>query len=355
MNVETFSTITVDKNISYWMFVLSDINWEDLKKNLMKDVFYITSFGLQELKSNDIVFVYQKHTTNLKLHGFVCVFQIDKNIGLNKMNIKIFKDVNMSKYISSIIAIELFTEPYKISSIEHILKKECPNVFTSYTSFNLKYTKNKSVFMPIDKSLGYSLLKNLFALSDNQIELKSANSSKSKQSNKKSDKKSVTTNQSKPSVYKSEQSIQSEQSSDCYSTEDYTSDTESDYDDYENNDDVRVVIGHVPILMEPCNNFTWSKEEYMTIKNFKSHLLNCKKCNKIDNNDTSIYNYINNSVIHCSEMKNEEEIESCLKYYYNCSTCKFELIGNDRKNDHIYIFRIVSKHHIYHNCLLIMW
>ena len=132
------------------------------------------------------------------------------------------------------------------------------------------------------------------------------------------------------------------------------SDLDSDYD-YNNNDDVRIVIGHIPILMEPCNEFDWNMDEFMTIKSFKKHFLTCKKCIKTDNNECSVYPFVQNCLIHCDNMTDEKQIDGCFEYYHNGTPCKFELVGNDRNNNHMYVFRISLKHHIYHNTILVMW
>lgn len=353
---ETFSTIVVDKFVKYWLFVLSEMNWEDLKRNISKNVFYITSYGKHEFKSKDVVLIFQKHSTNPKLHGFVAIIQIKENLGenkLNKLNITIFKDINMSKYISSMSALELFEIPYKISQIEHILKNECPSDFKNSSGFTTKYTKEKSIFINLSNKLGYSLLKNLMALSDqkiDQIDLTSKSSKKSSTSSK--------------SVSESELELELEsESDDTDDTDDtdntdtsyYSSSSESNYESESDDDDIRVVIGHEPILMIPCNEFEWCENEFMRIKKFKKHFLECKKCDKIDNNNCNVYPFVNNCIIHCDDMNDITQIDSCLKYYHEGKICKFELEGKDKKDNHMYVFRILSKHHVYHNTILVMW
>lgn len=341
----TFSTITVNKHVSYWIFVLSEINWEDLKKNFSKNIFYITSFGKHEFDKNDVIFIFQKHTINLKLHGFVAICQIKDNLLDNDLEIVIFKDSNMAKYISSISALELFNTPLKIYQIESTLKSECgAGEFTTTSTFYSKYTKDKSVFIKLPFCLGYSLLKNLIALSDDEIDTNSKNSKSSKSSKlsrneKKDDDFTETPYSSSESEFDDEPYYSSDESDTCESP----------------NDDVRVVIGHIPILMIPCAGFEWNSDEFMTIKNFKKHFLECKKCDKIDNNNCSSYNFIQKSLLHCSDLMEVQNIDAYLEYYHEGKICKFELIGKDREYDHAYIFRILSKHHIYHNCVLIMW
>ncbi len=350
---ELLASFVISNDTSYWIFVLTEINWEDLKKNFMKKELYITSFGKHPIKQNDIVLLYQKHTSNLRLHGFVGACQIMKNIGENNIGVTIFKDFNMAKYISSISAVELFNEPYKTSTIDHMLKIECSNSgdFTTATAFNSKYTKEKSTFLQLSNILGHSLLKNLISLSDNEVDLISKDNKSTKTKLSRNEKKSDNFNDAPYSSSESEF-----ENDEPYYSSDSDSNLENEYDTH---NDVRVVIGHIPILFEPCNEFDWNKDEYMTTKSFKKHFLNCNKCIKTDNNECNIFPFVKNSILHCTDMKDDKQISACLEYYHNQKICKFELEGNDRKNDHIYIFRLLCKNseenHMYHNQIIVMW
>lgn len=350
VKTEHFSTIIVNEKVSYWIITLSEINWEDLKKHFLKGTFFITTFEKHNLKKNDVILIFQKHSINLKSHGFVAICQIKANIGKNELNINIFKDINMAKFISSISSLELFNEPLKYSKIESMLKKDCKNTndFCTSAVFGSKYTKQKSVFFQLPNKLGYSLVKNLIALSDGEIEIGSTGS------------KNISKNEKKGEIFddppysSSEEEVDDEPpySSDSENSDDSTNDSMYDI---ANENDVRVVIGHIPILMIPCNLFEWSNDEYVTIKNFKKHFLECENCDKTDNNNCNIYPFVKNSLVHCTDITDENMIDSYLDYYHKEKICKFELVGNDKKNDHIYVFRILAKRHIYHNTILIMW
>jgi len=91
----TYSTITVDNSTQYWIIILSEINWEDLRKHFMSNTFFLTSFKEHEFKEKDVVLIYQKHSLNARLHGFVSICQIKENIGVNRSGTFIFKDKNM--------------------------------------------------------------------------------------------------------------------------------------------------------------------------------------------------------------------------------------------------------------------
>lgn len=342
---ETFSTIIVNLSSLYWIFVLSEINWEDLKRKFFKNTFYITSFGKHTFKKSDVILIFQKHSTNTKMCGFVAICQIKDNLGENYLDIVIFKDLNMAKYISSISALEVFNTPLKVSQIDTILKADCKD-FTTAVAFNAKYTKNKSLFTMLPTQLGYYLLKNLIALSDGTLDL----SSKIKPGQKKKIEKSICSS----SDTKMTETIETTEEDDkwdeipAYSSDSTESETDSD-------SDIKVVIGHIPILMIPCHTFDWNVDEYMTIKSFKKHFLECNKCDKTDNNNCNVYPFAQNCIIHCTDLKEDKAINSYLEYYHEEKICRFELLGKDKKNNHMYVFRILSKHHVYHNTLLVMW
>lgn len=342
-NTNNFINSLVDNTTSYWIIVLTEINWEDLRRNLERKVLFITTFGKHPVKKKDIVLIYQKHTINAQLHGFVGFCQIAENFGLNNKGVVIFKDQNMAKHISSLLIAEYFKEPYKTTIIDHILKTECSEYgcYSTASAFNAKYTKEKTTFIQLPTVLGYSLLKNLVALSDNQVDLTSKNTNKLSRNETSDD-----DNDDAP--YSSSESEFDEE-------EVYSTDSDESEDDFFNNNDVRVIIGHIPILMEPCNEFDWNKDEFMTVKSFKKHFLNCKKCIKTDNNECNVCPFVQDSVIKCIDVTDEKAIEECLDYYYNGKICKFELVGDDRKKHHMYIYRILSKHHHYHNAILVMW
>lgn len=325
----------VKKSTMFWLLVLQENGWQDLRTSYDRDLHYISSYMNPNIKAGDIILVYQQHTTNKMAHGFVSVCQIRSDLEENKNKIKVFRDQNMNRYCSKLKVLHNFDNPYKILQMEPLIIKHCKNI-KSATAFKTKYIKEPNSFIQIDKPVGIGLMKIMLELQD-EIEALKSNDGSSRKSGK-----SNNTHES-----------ESEEEDDYDEDSDYESEEEDESDS--DSEDIRVAVGHIPIIMCPCKNFNWTDDEFMTLKNFKNHFINCKKCDKTDNNNCSIYQNFDTYKFHCEELLDDDEIDEKLQNYYSCKRSTYELEGEDKKYDHIYVYKINSKEHIYHRALLIIW
>jgi hypothetical protein len=156
----------------------------------------------------------------------------------------------------------------------------------------------------------------------------------------------------------SESESEGEESESFFNTDCSDCSSENDEDEWYNdfdNDDIRVVCGHIPILMTPCKQFTWNKYEFLVIKEFKDHFQNCTKCNKTDNNCVSIYKDFESYKFHYDEISDPDKIDELLDDYWNCKEKKFELEGEDRKYNHVHVHMFLTKLHDYDKSILVEW
>lgn len=306
-----------------WLYRLSTTYWEQLKALYVKKKFYISSCIKPPVYRNDIVIIYQKHDTPIK-SGFVGICQVKSNMRNNEKNIKIFNDNNMNKYFCDIGTVCLFDEICKISQVENILKLE-KNDNTFKKIYVTKMLNRQPNIVQFDNKIGENIVNVL------------TEGSTFKQ-NKKEQKYS---------------SDEYESKSDCNSSK-FSSESEKTITDSEN-DDLLVVQGHIPIMMIPCSNLKWAKNCELTINDVKKHFKYCDKCDKIDNNNISIVPAFEKSELFCRELTNNTEINEYLDYYFNLKKYSFELDGQDKKYDHILIFRINQRGNMYHKCILVVW
>lgn len=355
--VKKIGNFKITKETNFWIYLISELNWTDLCKNYSKDIFLISSYEIKNVKKGDIILIFQKPSINVKLHGFVSICQIGSDLKENKENKKIFRDINMNRFFCKIDMLENFSVPHKISQLATFIKKKCNN-FTTANGFSIKYTSDKcerAIFYILPKDIAFGIVEVLINLTDEKSE--SEKSENIKHNSIKNNYNNSDADISSDSSDSSDGDISSDNSD---SDSDIDSDIDSD-DSYckSDNDDVRVVHGHIPILMIPCSDFNWSKSNEMTIKNFKTHFFNCAKCDKTDNNNCSFAVFFNKNEkrckIHCEEIIDDDQIDEKLENYYNLTLQKYELTGKSRKYEHIYLYRFVSRSHVYHRSILIMW
>lgn len=285
-----------------WLYKLSDMYWEELKKLFKKKSFYISSSIKPAIYQNDIVIIYQKHIITTKC-GFVAICQIKSNIKNNEKNIKIFNDITMNKYYCDIDKLYILNELCKVSYINNISKLDNNNIFKKSKISNM--LKNKANITQFDNDIGKNII-NIITRKNNQYT----------KSNDKSFKNNI----------------------------------EISYDTENNNK--FIIQGQIPILMIPCINFNWEKDTKNTVQDFKNHYKYCDKCDKTDNNNISIVSIFDNSEIFCQELDNIHKIDKYLEYYLNLQKYSSK---SEKQNNYIRIFRINKRGHIYHKCLLIIW
>lgn len=350
----TIGDFKIGTNTKFWIFVLHEINWNDLKANYDKGLYYVSSYTKPNVKKNDVVIVYLQHSSNKLAHGIVSICQLKNNLSENVNKIKLFRDVNINKYIAPLCVLNNYDDPYKISQMEKFLSMKCP-LFKSADSFKKKYIKEKTTFIELDKMIGIEIIRLIVECSDklnlSDISTVSTDSISSGSTNP---------NKKIRMIIKkvvSERCPTDEDSDSCSEWGSSADDTNSEYVSSADDDDdcIRIIDGHIPIILIPCKNFRWSNDEELMIHEFKSHLTDCKNCEITDNNNVSIYKNLDSSVFTYEELTDSEQIDSKLEKYYNCSNCTFELEGKNKHLNHIFIYKINCRDHIYHRSLLIIW
>lgn len=335
------ATIIVYSKTKFWLYKLQDTQWDHLLSLFNKKKFYVSSFKDYKIKQNDVIIIYHK-SNNFKKCGFVAICQTLTDMKHNSNGIKIFIDTNMNKFYCELSIASTFNVPQRISQIENHLKLNCKSF--SLTTFKSKYISSEYAFCNIPEDIGSELINVLSQENNLQSEKKEDNFKKKIESD--SDSKLE-------SELESENSFENSSDSSEDDSKSYIDQSESSSD--ESNDDILVVKGHIPIMMIPCADFVWDSDSEISLKNFKKHYNTCSICEKTDNNNISLTQILENAEIYCRELKNEERLEEYLEHYYELRNYKFEVIDEDKKYNHVYIYRINQRGHIYHKCILIIW
>jgi hypothetical protein len=323
--------LVIHSTTEYWFYMVTEDTWDQITNNFSKNKYILSSYYEEKVSKNDIILIYKKHSP-LKT-GFVCICQASSNMKINSENTRIFKDKNMNKFCFVASSITQFNQIYRLTQIDTKLK-------TSYKDFKIEsfrknYIKNQTTFIKIISSLGRALVEVLIHLSDTE-KPQDIVSTKSKSESDESD--------------DTDDTDESDESDDT--------DSESESESESESDDVLITTGHIPILMIPCPDFEWQKDNNkITIDNFKKHYKSCDKCDKTDNNNCAIYPYLidKNAKIICEEITDYDDIELYANHYWNLENYKFELEGDEKKHNHVHIFRINSRDHMYHKCIMIVW
>ena len=300
--------IEIHENTLYWTYHIQNIFWNKLNANFNRKLFYISSYKKYPIKKNDIVLIYNTHTTKNK-SGFICACQVDESMTNNNKSIHIFDDKNMNKFYVPLSKIFITNESVKLSQIHKKI-----NTF-NIQSFRSKYISNNTVLTKIPTCVGNDLL----SIFIDNLDPTSIDSN---------DESSVLSVNSQESICSN--------ATEC-------------------SDDAEIRIGHVPILFEPCFDFCWNKNSSLLIKEFKKHYFTCRKCITTNNNNTIFSKYLNSAEIMCCEIKDIHKVNKLLTYYYDSKQYQIELIDDDKKYDHIIIHTINNRSHVYHKCILILW
>jgi len=322
---ESIGEFKIDNNIKFWLYSLKNDSWKCLD-NLYKNekyCYYVPTIESVNIKKNDIIFMYQQHKYP-KLNGFVGICNASGKFKKNDSKIKFFNDINLGRFYTDTISMDKFDNPIRISLLEKSLLKHAPE-FKSYNTFKIKYiSKQNTILTEISRTIGLALLKILIKMSESIPENTSDFIESSGESDNCSD--------------SSDPSESSDESSD-------------DSDD----DAIYVVKGHIPILINPCKSFAWNDDNDIILHAFKKHYNTCDKCEKIDNNDYQFSPFLERGEISFDELKKEDTIDKYLEYYHNLKNYTFELCNDDKHKDHIKIYRINNRSHIYHRSILIVW
>jgi hypothetical protein len=203
--------------MTYWLYTVLRPSWIFLCEKFEEGQYLLSTFKKQDVKCGDIVFVYQKDDKKGKIamNGFVGIIVMSKDM-LYNTKIKLFKDVNMNRYIVDINVPTIFDKMCKLQEIDPILK-ESPE-YKSAISFLKKYSVGNTHFAPLSTLLGTTMLlalktrvKNISILpiknddSDNTIPITKAKNISDDEKSIKPNKKKI--NKSKYDEYESNTSI----------------------------------------------------------------------------------------------------------------------------------------------------
>lgn len=135
----------------FWTYKLQNFFWEQLKCNFNKNELYLSSFKNNQLRKNDVVFIYQTHINHNK-SGFVCVCQTKSNMVLNNDSKRVYTDKNMNKYIVELSSVYILDSSVKIATMFKTI--QC---FTA-RSFTNEFIGNHTCFTKVDNKLGNEIV-----------------------------------------------------------------------------------------------------------------------------------------------------------------------------------------------------
>jgi hypothetical protein len=376
----------------FWLYILKNDYWDKLSIHYAKKKFHIFSFTMcNELKENDYVFIYQKHTSPLK-HGFVAGGKIGYSLKLNDKKIRVFSDINTHKNITEFKEVYILNNIIKVSSFEKILEK---TIDKTLQNFKTKYLKTLLSFVEIPTNLGKEM-KNMFCDTNNNYK-KIINNEINNGSDSDDYDGRYCAFEYGSDVDKSENSLDDNNSNHDDDDDDEDDDDDDGYDNYgnnfysnsdnnknesdkekkkslfsdsdsdndsnnkindsaSNNSDVESsaseseseVEGNIPVLMVPCHKFKWSDDDDDENKNqIIYHYKTCKKCDKTNNNSNDIiFDEFKTKYV---ELDDEDDINMFMNYYL----CAKEYDKN--LNNKIYIYKINDDSHQYYESIIILY
>jgi hypothetical protein len=248
---------------NFWIYVLTYDQWEIIQNNINNKKFYVSAFNTSDIKTDDILFFYQRPDGLSKPGGFVLVgdtsMDMIENDGTldpdNPKNasghIKVFNDINMNQYVTQLRDIRIFETPVKTSMFAEQIE-ESDSSFKSSRHFTQATIRGDCNFVLLNsKDLGNRItgkMQEIFAEST---------SSKTKIE--------IDTNSSELSIEIDD--IQ-------YSID------ESDEDEF-------IIKPNIPIMLVPCKELP---KDIVTLKKHSNivqmiyhHYLHCEECDITNN------------------------------------------------------------------------
>lgn len=309
------NNIKIYNNTNFWFYVINDIQYRIIKENLNNGLLYFSSYKNFDLKKDDIVFVLVR--SKYKSNFVWGVIQIDNDMKINKKNIQIFKDNNINKnYVESSFFIDFDT--IKFNSFTNIIEK-----FYSKKHIFDKMIRGECFFVKTYKNFGIELFKfcineveNSSLYTDDNtseiIEYTESNIQTDNNSNfdiididdrvdeddEDGDDEDDEDGEDDNEENDDENEEDDEEDDDDKNEEDESEESEDtdeyDSDDIEDNDEI--FVSNIPVLLVKCKRLKKSlkKEDGNKTKYILRHVLNCDKCEIVNNNNTSIKNTIDN-------------------------------------------------------------
>lgn len=303
MSDDSNNDITIYKRTQFWIYKLTTNRWSELLNNFNMEKLLISNSEKCSIKTNDIILIYCCYK-NTRLNGVVAICQVSTRMTDNIKHISIFRDSYIDKYYCELHTAFILSSQFKLSNINIIYE----NSIMKTTSFKSRYLKSYNISnIPFD--IGKQITTYIIEYENTLLHVESSEND-----------------------------------------EDYMEDESEEYS--ESDDDTEVTLertGHIPILLEPCDKLIFSENKVDIIDHFK----NCKYCNKTDNNNISINNFLDKSNIIFKSINDEDDIDLYLKYYHNS---KYYIFNSRETNENdIFIIKIDDEYNMYNNCYLFVY
>jgi hypothetical protein len=367
------------KNTKYWITAFEYNQYLEFKKYLEEDndnKKYLTYYNyFAHIKKDYLILYCRPVPKKIKggIFGYLILNDKSEANDINGNHIKVFKDDLVNRCYSEI-------DEYILNDEFLNVKNLVENLGTTEKSFSIRYIKKFLKMENIPSNIGEHIIKELDKenekefkdkkLKEKELE-KVSNKSESDIDDSDSDCNSDLDNNE---TILEESSISNEYESDKESdsleenddTEDDKSNNTKSESEIENLEDDDNKNGSIPIMVELCKRFKfpnlkYDKKKYSILKNpdidekikyFKKHMIDCEKCNIINNNNRELSNYIITSKISLQEhLKVKFDLEEGIEKYQNSQ--KYDAFGYDLNENNMKINYINDNENIYKNCLLI--
>ncbi len=325
------------KDTQFWVYTLNKKLWDEYNKSTdasEDDGMFISSYENQNLKEGDIVFYYLK---DFKKSGFIGISQVCSDQTKNSKKIKVFNDKNLNKNVVRIGYLTIFENPVRVDTIFNIIKHDSAGL-RSKSSFTSKYLKKIARFEKFNFN-GERLLEKLYEVTS----IEETESSELIETPKKSIAKKL-----------KKENIKLMDKTESYSES--CSEIESCSEVSQNEESQDAECGEIPILISPCNEFSWPKNKNSQKKYFIEHFKSCRNCDVTDNNNSRIGAILDSAKIEYYVVKTNRDpyFEIPLEDYFALKRHD-PLDAPDNVNSFIRICRIDNGDEIYQNCILLTW
>ncbi len=361
----------------YWITAFEYNQYLEFKKYLEDNINinkskYLTYYSFFDHSDKDYLILYCRPVPK-KIKGGIFGYLILNNKSsvndIDGIHIKVFNDDLVNRCYSEI-------DKYVINDNFLYICDIVGNLGIIEKSFSIKYIKKFLKMENIPSNIGDFIIKKLDEYNEKDSECESIKKNIYKKNNKRIIKKFSDTesdsDSNSESDTESESNNNSESDNDSDTESENNSNSESDSDDDQNSKKSESEIdednknGVIPIIVELCKKFKfpnikYDKKKYSILKNpdvdekikyFKKHIVNCEKCNIINNNNRELSNYIITSKISFQEhLKIKSDLEEGIEKYQNSQ--RYDGFGYDLDENNMKINYINDDENIYKNCLLI--
>ena len=150
--------IIITKKTKYWLYILTDIQWDIINNNLKSNNMYISAYSKRNIGKNDIILFYIKRKKGY--NGFIGIGQTETDMTENTDNVVVYRDNNLNRYIIKLSSITLHNDIQRLSNFNDIIVESDIGIKSS-THFAMKYLRGECIFKEIPKQVGIVLTKDL--------------------------------------------------------------------------------------------------------------------------------------------------------------------------------------------------